>query len=77
METQVKHYNGEWVVFVDDDPKFSFIYREEANAVRDMIEALIETRGEFIEFYGDAYCARFNRTYRLTEEALKKVGVDI
>lgn len=41
MKTEVKHEYGDWIVFVDGNPQFSFMYREEAEKVRNMVYALI------------------------------------
>lgn len=41
MKTEVKKEHGDWIVFVDDNPQFSFMYQEEAEKVRNMVDALI------------------------------------
>lgn len=43
MKTEVKHEYGDWIVFVNGNPQFSFMYREEAEKVRNLIEALIDS----------------------------------
>ena len=40
--TEIKHEYGIWIVYINGNPKFSFIYREEAEAVAEVIDALVE-----------------------------------
>jgi hypothetical protein len=44
--TEIRHENGNWNVYVNGDPKFSFIYRDEADLVIQMIDGLIMVHGE-------------------------------
>lgn len=44
MKTEVRKEHGDWIVFVDDNPQFSFMYREEAEKVRNMVDALVEAK---------------------------------
>lgn len=52
MKTEVRKEHGDWIVFVDDNPVFSFMYREEAEKVRNMIDALVEAHDLVVGIQG-------------------------
>jgi len=74
MKTEIKHEYGNWNVYVNGDPKFSFTYRKEAESVRDMIEALIISQDCFSYMNNnDAYGALAEELTQV-ESVLKKIG---
>jgi len=80
MKTEVKHEHGDWVVLVDDNPKFGFIYKEEAENVRELIDMLVMTKLQ-LENCNTVLSEDFNErersqiTYTITasEKTLKKL----
>lgn len=73
MKTEVRKEHGDWIVFVDDNPVFSFMYREEADKVRDLVDALayvIEAMRED-EFEPNK---KTNDAFFKAKDALKDIG---
>ena len=75
--TEVKHEYGYWIVFVNDDPKFSFIYREEAEIVAEMIDALIECHALIDDMYPADRNENHLRLFNQIVDALEKSGVEL
>ena len=72
--TQVKHEYGDWIVYVNGNPKFSFIYREEAEAVAEVIDALVVANDYIIETAPDEIYP--HELLDNLETALKKIGIE-
>ena len=70
--TQVKHEYGIWIVYINGNPKFSFVYREEAEAVAGMIDALVKAEAYLTEYIFDAELEQ--EVLGTIETALKKAG---
>ena len=75
--TEIKHEYGYWIVFVNDDPKFSFMYREEAKSVADMIDALIVAKDEIDKAMTKTDHITYNDKYTIITNALTKAGVEL
>lgn len=90
MKTEVRKEHGDWIVFVDDNPQFSFMYREEAEKVRNMVEELLaqrrtlfmqlsglewlENKGLDIGAYVENNMDVINSRLKCNEQALKEIG---
>ena len=73
--TEIKHEYGYWIVFVNDNPKFSFMYREEAKSVADMINALLKIYDQLNDVENN-YQQVSSDSFEIIEQALKKIGYE-
>lgn len=82
MKTEVRKEHGDWIVFVDDNPQFSFMYREEADKVRDMVDALILSEHKLKDIFermeteseDDAELTLIYRVWDCCNKSLKDIG---
>ena len=73
--TEIKHEYHRWIVYINGNPKFSFIYREEAEAVAEVIDALVDAHGTLESLtYSGADKFVVEEELKNIEQALKKAG---
>ncbi len=75
MKTEVRKEHGDWIVFVDDNPQFSFMYREEAEKVRNLVDLLVMAH-EDLEAWNECSPPSEETEQLITkiEQALKGIG---
>lgn len=74
MKTEVRKEHGDCIVFVDDNPQFSFMYREEAEKVRNLIDVLLDVNDSDIMDNGMTFIS--DRTWNGIYSALREIGVE-